>query len=344
MRIRSRVISYSVPLPPAAGTPRAEFLRWQGGKELMQSLHEYGKSLLLLGIDLMGDIGKIPLPRGIEGLPVTVHLNGKTHQDSWRLAGISVNNCGRMHLSFRFLGISALEPNENSYFGSLRDLPVWKAAESAARNSLNLAVDAYNCLEDSDIADPAHQHVHNIAAFVSGYFGCKIRFDEDVYLDTCALSLVHHRWGNSVGFTSRRVCSICREDLDECAHLLDVEYPVLVQKLEGICNVCGTEGCSHVNGETVESYPSPVIDAMDLREVSVVPRPRDPHARPVGIEIDLEFLERLLGHDPSGRDVKCTRCLYQCDGFYDPWLNDSGDAVLATPYSQGLVRRRGRRQ
>ncbi|MFD5016931.1 hypothetical protein [Streptomyces chartreusis] len=192
----------------------------------------------------------------------------------------------------------------------------WRELEAAARTSLARAVDAYNFLEDSELSELAHRHAHHVAALVGGLFGCNIESSEDTYWDVCRLTLMHDRWGMSAGFTSTRNCSLCAQDIDTCPHLLDTRYDITVRHArDGRCNVCGRLGCPHTDGETVSAFPRPVMSEMQLHEVSLVSRPRDPLARLAKIELSQDALGQALGEGPAGRDVCCYRCLHPCSGF-----------------------------
>lgn len=192
----------------------------------------------------------------------------------------------------------------------------WHHLERSARTSLARAVDAFNFLEDTELAEVAHKHAHSVAALVGGIFGCRIEYSEGTYWDTCPISLMHSRCGISVGFTAKRCCSLCGEDLDLCEHLLDTRYEVRVNRNpEGMCNACGRRSCSHHDGDIVLAYPHPVIGDVQLHEISMVTRPRDPLARITKIEIDHQLLAHSLGGQPSGHDAWCYRCLHPCDGF-----------------------------
>ncbi|MFF1643208.1 hypothetical protein ACFVXA_37470 [Streptomyces sp. NPDC058246] len=192
----------------------------------------------------------------------------------------------------------------------------WQDLEEAARTSLAHAVDAYNFLEDSDLSELAHRHAHDIAALVGGLFGCDIEYSDGTYWDVCRLTLMHSRWGMSVGFTSTRNCSLCVQDIDTCQHLLDTQYDVTVwHDADGTCNVCGRLNCPHTDGEIVSAFPRPVMSALQVHEVSLVSRPRDPLARFTKVELGQDILLQGLGEDPSGRDVACYRCLHPCSGF-----------------------------
>ncbi|MEU2470412.1 hypothetical protein ABZ601_04785 [Streptomyces sp. NPDC012842] len=192
----------------------------------------------------------------------------------------------------------------------------WRSLEEMARNSLARAVDAFNFLEDTDLSELAHLHAHKVAALVGGVFGCNVECSDGSYWDICQLSLMHRRCGMSAGFTATRRCSLCNDDIDLCAHLLDTLYEVQVQRgSDGRCNVCGRDSCPHADGEAVLAYPHPVMSDFELHEVSLVRRPRDPLARISKLELDPDLLARTLGGSPDGRDVSCYRCLHPCEGF-----------------------------
>ncbi|MFE3496483.1 hypothetical protein ACFXOS_26060 [Streptomyces sp. NPDC059175] len=193
---------------------------------------------------------------------------------------------------------------------------LWPELEDWARTSLARAVDAFNFLEDTDLAELAHQHAHHVAALVGGIFGCDIEYSEDSYWDTCPLSLMHRRSGLSIGFTAIRLCSLCGKDLDECEHLLDTRYPLIVRRTpEGTCNACGRRSCPHTDGQSVLAYPCPVIAEGQIHEVSLVSRPRDPLARFTKIEFHVQELAHSLGQEPNGQPLRCFRCLHPCEGF-----------------------------
>ncbi len=197
-----------------------------------------------------------------------------------------------------------------------RDAEPWRSLEIAARRSLVRAVDAFNFLEDTDLCELSHRHAHKVAALVGGIFGCDIEYSDGSYWDTCRLSLMHQRWGMSAGFTATRRCSLCKEDIDLCAHLLDTLYEVRVERSsDGTCSACGRRSCLHSDGEMVLAYPHPVMDDFELHEVSLVRRPRDPLARISKLELNPGLLARALGANPDGRDVQCYRCLHPCQGF-----------------------------
>ncbi|MFE0455370.1 hypothetical protein ACFW2D_29715 [Streptomyces sp. NPDC058914] len=192
----------------------------------------------------------------------------------------------------------------------------WRGLERSARRSLVRAVDAFNFLEDTELAEVAHQHAHKVAALVGGVFGCYMEYSEDAYWETCPISLMHSRWGMSAGFTATRRCSLCGEDVDLCEHLLGTLYEVEIQRtVDGTCNACGRHSCSHLDGDIVSAYPHAVMGDLQVHEISWVSRPRDPLARFTRVEFDPQILAHSLGGEPDGRDIRCYRCLHPCEGF-----------------------------
>ncbi|MFJ8745851.1 hypothetical protein ACIRL2_41645 [Embleya sp. NPDC127516] len=188
--------------------------------------------------------------------------------------------------------------------------------EALARTSLARAVDAYNFLEDDELSELAHQHAHNVAALAGGLFGCSIEFSDDTYWDVCKLTLMHDRCGMSAGFTSTCICSLCAQDIDTCQHLLDVGYDITVRHdVDGLCNICGQLNCLHIEGEIASVFPQPVTSDLQLHEVSLVSRPRDPLARFTKLELSKDVLLQELGEDLHDRVICCYRCLHPCGGF-----------------------------
>lgn len=204
-------------------------------------------------------------------------------------------------------------------FAAVTTIGYWLEAERLARQALVRAVDAFNLLEHTSGHDIAHHHAHEVAAFVGGIFGCEVPFEDGDYWDTCPVSLMHHRWGMSIGFTAVRLCSLCGEDLDECPHMIDTLYEVLVARTaDGDCSACGEQLCNHVVGEKVQVYTHAIVREASLHEVSLVRKPRDPLARITRMDIASELLRQSLGADPAGRPLACYRCLHPCSGFIFP--------------------------
>ncbi len=103
-------------------------------------------------------------------------------------------------------------------------------AEHLAREALSCAVRAFNLLEDAPEADDAHRLIHELGMSVSRHFGCKIELENGEWLWRCPVTIAHMRFGRSVGFTAKRICSICRQNIysDRCPHMAGSTYQVTV--------------------------------------------------------------------------------------------------------------------
>jgi hypothetical protein len=189
-----------------------------------------------------------------------------------------------------------------------------------ARAALRSAVDALNYLEDTELAAAAHLLIHQAGELVGGLYGCSLEHDRGKRLRTCLVVTSHLRVGNSVGFTARRACSLCGGDMsdpDQCAHLPGRGYQVAVHRTEtGECSLCKSRDCDHEVGSRYEVTARPVVVDLELHEVSVVPRPRDPLCRCDAIEIPTERMRRELGRRPRADEaLVCYECIGACSGF-----------------------------
>ena len=103
--------------------------------------------------------------------------------------------------------------------------------ERLARDALSGAVRAFNLLEDFPEADDAHRLVHELGMFVSRHFGCEIALEDGLWRWSCPVIIPHLRFGQSAGFTARRICSICREGImsERCPHMLNQTYKITVE-------------------------------------------------------------------------------------------------------------------
>ncbi|MGY1697360.1 hypothetical protein ACI780_20865 [Geodermatophilus sp. SYSU D00814] len=176
--------------------------------------------------------------------------------------------------------------------------------------ALKLAVSAYNLLEDEPEEDSVHTLAHAIGELRSGLFGCPVEVRDRKLINNCPLSLLHFRMGMSMGFTAARLCSVCRQPLDECEHLLGETYAAEVDRIGDTCSACGERDCGHEVGDTILLTPSVMIADVNLHEVSLVYRPRDPLARVS--EFSFSMPE---GKEPSYPPT-CL-CWRPCSGFWD---------------------------
>ena len=107
-----------------------------------------------------------------------------------------------------------------------------KLGEDRAREALRRSVTAFNLLEDLDQAQDAHRLAHEIGAFASWHYGCKIVKSDDSWHWTCPVMLMHLRMGWSAGFSGDRFCSICDQDITECEHRRGRLYRVPVMNTD----------------------------------------------------------------------------------------------------------------
>jgi hypothetical protein len=191
--------------------------------------------------------------------------------------------------------------------------------ETAARAALSSAVDAFNYLEDTTLADRAHNMVHRVGEFVGGLYGCWLEYDKGDWLRTCPVVISHLRVGNSVGFTARWLCSICRRDVsdpDGCSHMPGRTYEVEATTNDGLCSICGSTPCDHRPGARYSVVAGTMVEEADLHETSLVARPRDPLCRCDAIEVSNDLLIRDLGHQPRPSErIRCNECIGVCMGF-----------------------------
>lgn len=192
------------------------------------------------------------------------------------------------------------------------------ALEQCGRAALTAAVDAFNYLEDTELAAEAHMHAHAIGELVAGVFGCRAQREEGRWFDVCRLSLMHLRVGSSPGFVARRHCSVCDGDPADCEHLPGVAYPVVAARDQaGNCSICGAvEYPTHRVGSSHLDPAHAVIHEVDrLDEISAVPRPRDPLVRYDAVEIPAQQVASLPGRNDPNAVLACKRCIRPCIGF-----------------------------
>jgi hypothetical protein len=193
-------------------------------------------------------------------------------------------------------------------------------AEEVAREALASAVRAFNLLEDFPEADDAHRLVHELGMFVSRHFGCEIAFEDGFWRWSCPVVIAHLRLGQSVGFTAKRLCSICREGIlsQQCPHMPNETYRVTVENAD-YCP-CGIEHCAeHQPGAVIDVAPTAIIDEADLEEISWVRRPRDPLARIHSISYTTQQILGLMGAPeiPSNANaLECFHCRQHCTGLW----------------------------
>jgi hypothetical protein len=310
---------------PRAGPARVEWCVPRGLETLDRGRREYGiavRELLTL------------LPEGLGSLPRNYPLH--VIQPAAQAVQVGRRRVAQWFgLRRRFdkwrdgAGAGAQECIDSRFGGS----------ERHARDGLQAVCDAYNYLEDvvrdypdvqvrideSKIVDlpklveDAHVIVHRCGELVGGMFGCHMEYKDGQWLDKCLVSLLHLRFGQSAGLTVRYVCTIGGGDAgDVCGHKRGVLYPkTAAQTEDGLCTICDAERCSaHEVGVTYEAVADYGMVDIQVQEVSIVPRPRDPLARITERSVRNRELLSKLGEVPKpGELVLCHQCMYPCTGF-----------------------------
>ena len=192
------------------------------------------------------------------------------------------------------------------------------AAEQRARQAIASAVRAFWWAEDSELEEAQHILMHEIGRWTRRRFGCSIHFDGERYSQRCPLDIAHKRMGFSVGYTATLICSICGEDVSECSHLPDKVYWARGGPgPSGYCPVCGKEeGCRHRHDHLYRVTITRIVTEMQLREISLVPRPAGVTTRLTELPISTKNLEEAFGPDfKPGMPVSCDKCHGDCWGF-----------------------------
>lgn len=195
-------------------------------------------------------------------------------------------------------------------------------------------MDAFDYLEDTDLAGDAHACAHTIGEMVAGLFGCRAERENDRWFDVCRLSLMHLRVGLSAGFVARRFCSICDRDqsnLNGCGHTHGATYSrIAARRGDGSCTICGNLEClTHTPDEAYPVLALAQIRNVDrLDEISPVARPRDPLARYNAVEIPAYAVARLLNHDDPNASLYCEWCVAPCTGFTSLEEACKGSSIL----------------
>ena len=194
-------------------------------------------------------------------------------------------------------------------------------ADAKAREALSIAASATYWLEDTELEEVAHEELDRYGRFVRETFpdGCILHWTGRSYEHRCPVRIAHKRFGFSIGFTAKRLCSICGSDLSECEHLPGHVYEVQGGRgPHGYCRVCMRRDCTeHVPEQTYPARVGSVITEIEtLEEISLVEKPQQPDARLTAIPVDTKSLQDHLGRDfRPGMTVTCSQCLDPCAGF-----------------------------
>lgn len=218
-------------------------------------------------------------------------------------------------------GIRAARAEANRHFAQAKRLIGRNRvdAEAEARNAIAAAARGFWRAEGTALEEPLHELMHRIGRWTRQRFGCSLDFDGERYQQRCPVDIAHKRMGFSIGFTAKRVCSICGGDLSECPHIRGRAYWVRGGPgKSGRCPVCIEEECSHDPRTLYRVSVVSIITEMRAREISVVDRPAFPEARLMAVPVSTSDLAAHLGKDfRPGVEVSCDLCLGDCWGFQD---------------------------
>lgn len=324
MHIKSLVVRTGVPLPPPAGPERTRFCLHEGMQKLYEARRFRSRTERLVA-------------------ELQVWLGGST-PSVWRLgspaSGRLLAYVGELRVaewfSFRkhvFVESKARGTHWRAWasdcisrLDDLTDAALTAAAEAFrylsdvgrdVQHDVQVDADGVVLGELGTLISEAHELVHIVSDIRGGLVGCPIEYDDGVWYQTCRCDLLHVSLGNSAGFTSRRICRVCHADFGQCDHLPGLSYSLIAGRTaEGHCTVCGSAECDHVIGSLYEVAGGYVLTDIELHEVSLVNRPRDPLARITARELSAEDLQGALGRMPSpGEFVLDHACMYQCHGF-----------------------------
>lgn len=147
-------------------------------------------------------------------------------------------------------------------------------AESVARDAIEHHVDAFLLDRRGNVNSFAL--AHRLGREIERRFGCRLKFDEGgrYWSMECGVLALHKRLGLSPGGPTLGECSICRARDFECDHIPREVY-------DG-------KRCFRI------------IVEWDLREVSLVPFPKDPRCYRVFPAYSAEEVERVQGR-PLGQ-------------------------------------------
>jgi hypothetical protein len=232
LTVRGYAIRYGVLLPPAGGPARAAALEAAGRALLKEARRGYGRVLR----EVLAVAGStVPPPADLDRPwpPDASRELVASRRAGWRQTRERLAAAAGMREPTGS-GPMPSKPTD----GNLREL------EQQTRAALDAAVDAFDHLEDTDLAVEAHSQAHRIGELVAGLFGCRAEREGDRWFDVCRLSLLHLRVGGSAGFVARRHCSVCDGDLADCPHQPDTTHSVVAaRRPDGSCTVCGSTAC-----------------------------------------------------------------------------------------------------
>lgn len=209
-----------------------------------------------------------------------------------------------------------------------------EAAEDLARQALRSAAEAYWIAECTDGAQPEHMYLHEVGRWTRETFGCVLGWNGAYFTSKCPVKIADERWGMSTGFTAKRWCSICYEDLSECAHQPERLYWVTGgPTAAGACRVCSSNDCVH---DPAKFYAAPAISIVkeaDVAEISFVDVPAQPLARATEVVIKTSSISRAVRNAFPQARANCDHCTRPYHGLPKPkdWTSGALNEVLMAP-------------
>ncbi len=313
-----------VPLPPMAGPARTRFCIYEGVRAKKRA--DIARKKVEAALLDLSFVTEQPIP-GHYGIAEAA---------SGTLISATGEQRAKQWFAFRRSLIRISRRDKSVHAEWIRSR--FEIVEQHADAGLTSAIESFHWLDDAlldspgsalivdgdeevgllgDLAAKSHEMAHILGDTLGGLIGCRIEYRDGNWFDRCRLSLMHIPIGASIGFTSRRLCTVCRRDVDECEHQPGEVYPTVVHKTSrGFCMACGSENCGHEIGQTVEAAANFMLSDIVPREASFVSRPRDPLTRITARQIDGESIASRLGRSPSPLErVLDHGCMYQCEGF-----------------------------
>lgn len=341
MRFHALVARTDVPLPPPVGPARTQFCLREGFRELV------GARRLLWLARLR--LSPVVQEAGTGGWPPPV--NALAAGSSGAFSQNSGKARVRRWFALRDRLYGRAIQRELEGMGEHRALLT--QAEETARQAVTAAVNAYLWLQDAmleedphteialptgsvtleDALNEAHALLHESGDLVGGLFGCKMLEQDGAWFRRCPVQLAHIPLANSIGFTCRYKCSLCREDFSECPHTRGATYDVVPELNGDLCSLCARPAvdCDHQPGTPVRAVAGVLMTDIELREISLVHRARDPLARITALEVPQNELHSHLGFTPEARHgaVLCHTCMYPCQRQADAPDPQKDQGVLA---------------